>query len=79
LAYVAYKHPSQAALALKNVSNEPELATYALTISWHKKRQVEQEETKEEEDPLNEINVEAILQEFDLLTESPVQAAASAV
>ena len=66
LIYVAYKHPQQAALALANIKDEPEFTSHDLTVNWHKKKSVVQEETKEE-DPFNNESIAAILDEFNLL------------
>jgi len=74
IAYVAFKYPTQAALALQYVCQEPELNELGseVQVSWHKKKILIQEETKEEP-----INVQEILQEFGLLSDSPAPQNAS--
>jgi len=50
LVFVAYRNPTQAALALVNISMQPEFADHELSVNWHKKKSIVGEESKGDPD-----------------------------
>ena len=78
VAFVAYKYPSQAALALASIPAIAELADHAgpdgVKAVWHKKKSLMGEEETKTAEP--EVDYKAMLEEFGLLGGNPEKAAA---
>ena len=78
IAFVAYKLPSQAALARAKIPSIQELADYSgsegVKAVWHKKKSLMDEEEAKELVP--DIDYKAMLEEFGLLAVNATQAAA---